>query len=58
MAFIKNGNPLKKMKVVALIEHYNVDQLTMMISSSVGPKKAKKLSKTRFVLGNDWAISQ
>jgi hypothetical protein len=29
------------MKVVALIEHHNVDELTMVISSSVGPKKAK-----------------
>jgi predicted Fe-Mo cluster-binding NifX family protein len=31
----------KKMKAVALIEHYKVDQLTMVISSPVGPKKAK-----------------
>jgi hypothetical protein len=45
MASTKNGNPLKKKKVVALIEHYNVDQLTMVISSSVGPKKAKNFRK-------------
>jgi hypothetical protein len=31
----------QKMKVVALIEHYKVDQLTMVISSLVVPKKAK-----------------
>ncbi len=41
-----------KMKVVALIEHYKVDQFTCWA------EKGKILSKTRFVLGNDGAISQ
>jgi hypothetical protein len=31
----------QKMKVVALIEHYKVDQLTIVISWLVGLKKAK-----------------
>ena len=41
MAPTKNGNPSNKKKVVALIEHYKVDQLIMVISLPVGPKKAK-----------------